>query len=68
MDNQFIITAGDYITQPVGPFASEEEAHIYYGLNKPQGIRYLSAPTIQRLLTPHPTHLAMAHTGRGSNG
>lgn len=52
----FIITAGDYVTRPVGPFTSEEAAHSYYQRNKPQGTVYLTEPTIVRLLRPAPGH------------
>lgn len=51
--SQFIITAGDHIDMPVGPFPSEEAAHLAYRRNQPRGGSvYLSAPTIVRLLRP----------------
>lgn len=57
MIEQFIITAGDHITQPVGPFTSEQEAHLEYRRNQPKGLTYLAAPTIVRLLRPAHTHI-----------
>lgn len=49
---QFIITDGEHVHMPVGPFPSEEAAHSYYRANQPKGQVYLRPPTIERLLRP----------------
>lgn len=65
---QFVITAGDYVSHPVGPFASEAEAHAYYQSNRPRAsegdLPYITAPTIVRLLRPCPAHV-LAGADRG---
>lgn len=52
MAEQFIITEGTNITQPVGPFSSHEAAEAEYLRNQPRDQIYLSPPTIVRLLKP----------------
>lgn len=67
-EEAFIITQGDHIYSPVGPFPSEEAAHSYYRSNQPRGQVYLREPVVVRLLSPHPAHVAEPLAAVGGKG